>query len=232
MLTWLQETYNAQVVTFTADLGQDLADSTHLRKAEEKAKKFGAVATYTMDLREEFIRDYLIPGIKANCWYQGTYPLSTALGRYIISKYAVEIAHKEGADAVAHGSTGKGNDQVRFDVTIKALDPSLKMIRPIIEWGMGRDDELKYAAAHKIPILNVNKKFSTDENLWGRSCECDIIEHPEEIPPTESLEWSAPRDKWPNEPEILKVHFKQGAPCGLNDQMMSPLKIIEQCHLS
>jgi argininosuccinate synthase len=230
MLTWLQETYGAQVVTFTADLGQDLGDPTHLKNAEAKAKKFGAVATYTMDLREEFINDYIVPGIKANCWYQGAYPLSTALGRYLIAKYAVDIAHKEGADAVAHGSTGKGNDQVRLDITVKALDPNLEMIRPIIEWGMGRDDELVYADKHGIPILSANKKFSTDENLWGRSCECDIIEHPEEIPPQESLEWSPEYKKWPNEPEIVKIHFDKGVPCKWNDQAMSPLKIVEEAH--
>jgi argininosuccinate synthase len=230
MLTWIQENYGAKVVTFTADLGQDLADPTHLKLAEEKAKKFGAVATYTLDLREEFVNDYLVPGIKANAWYQGTYPLSTSLGRYVIAKHVVNIAQKEGADAVAHGSTGKGNDQVRLDITVKALDPNLKILRPIIEWGMGRDDELKYAAAHGIPIMKQNKKYSTDENLWGRSCECDIIEKPEEIPPQDSLEWTPPYDKWPNEPEIVKIGFKQGVPCAWNDKEMSAMNIIIEAH--
>lgn len=230
MLTWIQENYGAQVVTFTADLGQEMQDPAVFKTIEAKAKKFGAVATYTLDLRKEFAEEYIVPLIKANGVYQGTYPLSTAIGRYIISKHAVDIALKEGCDAVAHGSTGKGNDQVRFDVTVKALAPNLEMVRPIIEWGMGREDELIYAEKHGIPISKANKRFSTDENLWGRSCECDIIEHPEEIPPSDSLEWSAPRDQWPNEPEVIKVHFKQGVPCGVNDKEMSVLEVIEACH--
>ena len=230
MLKWIQDTYGAEIVTFTADLGQEMVDPSRFKAIEAKAKKAGAVATYTIDLREEFVQDYLVPTIKANAWYQGTYPLSTAVGRYLIAKKVVEIAHKEGCDAVAHGSTGLGNDQVRLDVTVKALDPNLKILRPMIEWGMGRDAEMEYAAKHGIEISSQNKKYSTDENLWGRSCECDIIEHPEEIPPADSLEWLATADKWPAEPEIVKIGFEQGEPVSFNDEKMATLQLIEKAH--
>jgi argininosuccinate synthase len=230
MLKWLQDKYNAEIVTFTADLGQEMVDPSRFKQIEAKAKKAGAVATYTLDLREEFVNDYLAPLIKANGFYQGTYPLSTAVGRYLIAKKVVEIALKEGCDAVAHGSTGMGNDQVRLDVMVKALAPDMTILRPMIEWGMGRDEELKYAADNGIEISSQNKKYSTDENLWGRSCECDIIEHPEEIPPGDSLEWLATSDKWPDQPEIVKIHFKQGIPVGLNDEDMSSLALIEKIH--
>ncbi|MHA1818876.1 MAG: argininosuccinate synthase [Promethearchaeota archaeon] len=230
MLKWIQENYNAEIVTFTADLGQEMVDPSRFKAIEEKAKAAGAVATYVVDLKEEFVNDYIVPVIKANAFYQDTYPLSTAVGRYLIAKKVVEVARKENCDAVAHGSTGMGNDQVRLDVQVKALAPDLKILRPMIEWGMGRDEELKYAEAHGIPISNQNKKYSTDENLWGRSAECDIIEHPEEIPPQDSLEWLNPPDKWPDEPEVIKIHFKEGVPCGLNDEDMKPIDVIRKVH--
>ena len=230
MLKWIQEYYNAEVVTFTANIGQEMVDQNKFKFIEEKARKAGAVAVYTLDLREEFINDYIIPVIKANALYQGVYPLSTAVGRYLIAKHVVEIAKKENCDAVAHGSTGKGNDQVRLDITVKALAPELKILRPIIEWGMGRDEELKYAQKHGIPILNANKTYSTDENLWGRSIECGIIEHPEEIPPQDSLEWLNHPDKWPNEPEIVKIGFEEGVPISVNDKKMSTMEVIETLH--
>jgi len=230
MLKWIQETYDAEIVTFTADLGQEMVDPTRFKMIEEKAKNAGAVATYTIDMREEFVDEYLVPTIKANAWYQGTYPLSTAVGRYLIAKYMVDIAHKEGCDAVAHGSTGMGNDQVRLDVTVNAMDPDLLILRPMIEWGMGRDEEMRYAKEHGIEISNQNKKYSTDENIWGRSCECDIIEHPEEVPPVDSLEWLQTSEKWPDEPEILKIGFKKGIPTSLNDKEMSTLELIEKVH--
>ncbi len=230
MLKWIKEEYGAEIVTFTADVGQEMVDPTRFKVIEEKAKNAGAVASYTLNLREEFVNEYLAPTIKANGWYQGTYPLSTAVGRYLIAKYMVEIAHKEGCDAVAHGSTGMGNDQVRLDVAVKALDPELIILRPMIEWGMGRDEEMAYAEKHGIPISNQNKKYSTDENIWGRSCECDIIEHPEEIPPPDSLEWLKKPEEWPDEPEIVKIGFKQGLPVSFNDQEMSMLEVIEKCH--
>ncbi|MBD3350392.1 MAG: argininosuccinate synthase [Candidatus Lokiarchaeota archaeon] len=230
MLKWIQEHYNAEIVTFTADLGQEMIDPSRFKQIEEKAKNAGAVASYTVDLKEEFVNEYIVPVIKSNAFYQGSYPLSTAVGRYLIAKKVVEIALKEGCDAVAHGSTGKGNDQVRLDVYVKAVAPQLKILRPMIEWGMGRDDEMKYAQKHGIPISNQNKKYSTDENLWGRSAECDILEHPNEVPPQDSLEWLSPPEQWPDEPEIIKIHFNQGIPSGLNDEDMSAYDVIEKVH--
>ncbi|MCP4763346.1 MAG: argininosuccinate synthase [archaeon] len=230
MLKWIQDEYNAQIVTFTADLGQEMVDPSRFKKIEEKAKKAGAVATYTVDMRDEFVNDYLVPVIKANGYYQGTYPLSTAVGRYIIAKKVVEIAVKEGCDAVAHGSTGMGNDQVRFDVHVNALAPNMKIIRPIIEWGMGRNDEIKYAAENNIEIDSQYKKYSIDENLFGRSTECDILEHPDKIPPQDAIGWLNPPEKWPDEPEILKIGFKQGVPVSFNDKEMIPREVIEQAH--
>lgn len=228
ILKWIQEKYNAQVVTYTSNVGQET--ETKFDTIREKAKKCGAVNVYIEDLRDEFTNDYLLPAIKANALYQGIYPISTSLARYLIAQHAVEIAKKEGCDAIAHGSTGKGNDQVRFDITVKALAPDMEILRPIIEWGMGRDDEIKYAKEHGIEVLNANKLYSTDENLWGRSIECGPIEHPEEMPPRDSTLWIAKPDQWPNEPEIVKITFKQGIPVAINDKEMKPTELIVKCH--
>lgn len=230
MLSWIQEEYGADIVTFTADLGQDIMDSHRFQEIEEKAKKAGAVATYTVDLKEEFATNYLTKVIKANGFYQGNYPLSTTVGRYLIAKKAVEIAKWEGCDAIAHGSTGMGNDQVRLDVTIKALAPELTILRPMIDWGMGRDIELQYAADHGIEISDQNKKYSTDENLWGRSCECDVIEIPEQIPPSDSLEWLETAEKWPKTPEIIKIGFQEGIPVSIDDKEYDLLSLIGLIH--
>ncbi len=230
ILKWLQDTYKAQVVTFTADLGQEFADPAHFKVIEEKAKKLGAVAHYTVDLKKKFITDYIFPSIKANALYQNVYPLSTSLGRPLIAIEAVKIAKKEGAEAIAHGCTGKGNDQVRFNVTIRAHAPEMEVLQPVIEWGMGRDDELKYAEKNGIPILKANKKYSTDENLYGRSCECDILEKPEEIAPEDSKEWTVAPEKAPNEPEIIKIDFEKGIPISLNDEKLDPVTLFLKIH--
>jgi argininosuccinate synthase len=228
ILKWIQETYKAEVVTFTANVGQE-TEST-FDKIKEKAAKAGAVACEILDLREEFINDYIVPSIKANAFYQGVYPISTSVARYLIAIKAVEAAKKHGCDAISHGSTGKGNDQVRFDITIKALDPNLEIIRPIIEWGMGRDDEIKYAQEHGIEVLSANKTYSTDENLWGRSIECGPMEHPDQVPPRESTSWIAQPEQWPNEPEYVKIGFKQGIPVAFNDEAMKPIDVVMKCH--
>ena len=230
MLTWLQEQYNAEIITFTADLGQEMADPKRFQEIADKAKNLGAIKTIVSDLKEEFAEEYLLPAIKANAWYQGAYPLSTALGRPLIAKKCVEIALEEGAEAIAHGSTGKGNDQIRIDVYAKALAPEIEMLRPMIEWGMGRKDELIYAEERGIPISSQNKKYSTDENMWGRSAECDILEQPEEIPPPDSLEWLKSYEEWPDEPEIVKIGFEQGKPVSINDEAMDLVKLIEVAH--
>jgi argininosuccinate synthase len=230
MLKWLQETYNAKIITFTADLGQEFADPTRFKDIEEKAYKLGAIKHYTVDVKDEFVKNYIFPTIKANGLYQGEYPLSTAVGRPLIAIEAVKIAQKEGADAVAHGCTGRGNDQVRINITCKAYAPELECLQPIIEWGMGRDEELKYAEKHGIPISKQNVKYSTDENLFGRSAECDILEHPEIEAPEDSKEWTTAPEKAPNEPEFVKIDFERGIPVALNDKKMDGVSLIGELH--
>ena len=169
-IKWLQDKGH-EVVTFTAEIGQN----EDLSKIKEKAENLGAKA-YALDLREEFVKDYVFPAIKANAMYEGGYPLATALARPLIAKYLVEIAKKEKAGAVSHGCTGKGNDKVRFEVTINALSENLKIISPMVEWGMSREEEIEYAKEHNIPVKSTKKSpDSTDENLWGRSAECGIL---------------------------------------------------------
>ncbi|HMF31950.1 MAG TPA: argininosuccinate synthase [Candidatus Lokiarchaeia archaeon] len=230
ILKWLQAEYGAEVVTFTADLGQTFADPTHFEVIEEKARNLGALAHYTIDLKEIFIKDYIFPAIKANALYQGVYPLATALGRPLIAIEAVKIAKEVGADAIAHGCTGKGNDQVRFNVTIRAYAPEIEVLQPVVEWGMGRDDELKYAEERGIPIAKANKKYSTDENLYGRSAECDILEHPEEIPPEDAKEWTVSPENAPDEAEIIKIGFEQGIPVAINDEQLAPVDLFFKLH--
>lgn len=234
MLKWLQETYDAKVISFTANLGQEKEDPTRFQDIEKKAYDLGVEKHYTIDLREEFVRDYLFPTIKANGLYQGIYPLSTAVGRPLIAKYAVKIAKEEGADAVAHGCTGKGNDQVRLNVTAQAYAPDLKILMPLVEWGMmgiGREEEVEYAKEHGIAVSTAAKKYSIDENMFGRSIECGILEHPDEIAPEDAFMWTTNPVDAPNEPEIVKISFDKGIPVGLNDKVIDPIDLIEELHV-
>ncbi|MEM3715272.1 MAG: argininosuccinate synthase, partial [Nitrososphaeria archaeon] len=162
-IKWLQEKYGYDVVTVALDVGQ----GEDFKEIERKAYEIGAVKHYTINALDEFVKDYINPAIKSNALYQGKYPLSSALSRPLISKYLVEIAERENADAVAHGSTGKGNDQVRFEVTIKALNPNLKVIAPVREWNLNREEEIEYAKKHGIPVKATKKSpYSIDQNLW------------------------------------------------------------------
>ncbi len=230
MIKWLQETYGAKIYTFTADLGQEFADPTRFKQIEEKAYKLGAVKHFTVDLKETFVKEYIIPTIKANGLYQGVYPLSTAVGRPLIAIEAVKVAQKEGITVLAHGCTGKGNDQIRLNITAEAYGPEMEVLQPLIEWNMGRDEELKYAQQHGIPISSQNKKYSTDENLFGRSAECDILEHPEIEPPEDSKEWTTSPEKAPDKPEYITINFEEGVPVGLNGEKMSTVALIGQLH--
>jgi len=229
MIKWLQETYSAKIYTFTADLGQEFADPTRFKEIEEKAYKLGAVKHYTVDLKEKFVKDYVFPTIKANGLYQGIYPLSTAVGRPLIAIEAIKIAKKEGISVVAHGCTGKGNDQIRINITANAYAPEIEVLQPLIEWNMGRDEELKYAERYGIPV-NKYKKYSIDENLFGRSAECDILEHPEIEPPEDSREWTVAPEKAPNEPEYITINFEEGIPVGLNGEKMSSIDLLRILH--
>ncbi|PKP54466.1 MAG: argininosuccinate synthase [Candidatus Altiarchaeales archaeon HGW-Altiarchaeales-3] len=221
-IKWLQD-QGHEVVTFTAELGQN----ENLIEIKKKAEKLGAIA-YAIDLRDEFVKNYVFPAIKANALYEGVYPLATALARPLIAKHLVEIARKEKADAVSHGCTGKGNDKVRFEVTINALCENLKIISPIVEWGMTRDEEINYAKENNIPVKSTSESpYSIDENLWGRSCECGILEHPEEEPPEDAYEWTTNPENAPEKPEYIEVVFEKGIPTALNGEKLNGVRLIE-----
>ncbi|MEM1673637.1 MAG: argininosuccinate synthase [Candidatus Bathyarchaeia archaeon] len=224
MIKWLQEKYNASVITVTLDVGQ----KEDLKAIEEKAYKLGVLKHYSIDAKEEFVKNYVFPAIKANALYEGKYPVSTALSRPLIASKLVEVAELEGANAVAHGCTGKGNDQVRIEVSVKALNPKIKIIAPVREWGMTRDAEIEYAKKHGIPIpVDKAKPYSIDQNLWGRSIECGILEYPEKEPPEDAFEWTVPPEKAPEEPEYITIGFEEGVPKTLNGVAMDPVELIE-----
>jgi len=224
-LKWLQEEYGAEVITYTADLGQ----GKELDPVEGIAKGTGATKVYIEDLKDEFVRDYVFPALKAGAIYQSKYILATALARPLIGKRLVEIAESEGADAVAHGCTGKGNDQVRFDVTTMALNPELKVIAPVREWDMkSREEEIEYAAKHNIPITVTKKSpYSIDANLWGRSIECGDLENPWNEPPEEIYELTVSPENAPGKPTYVEIEFQAGEPVKLNGEEMSPVELID-----
>jgi len=223
---WLREHYDADVITLTLELGQG---TENLKEIENKAKKLGAIKTYSLDARYEFVKDYVNKAIKANALYEGKYPVGTAIGRPLIAKWLVKIAEKEKADAVAHGSTGKGNDQVRFDVTVKALNSRLKVIAPVREWGMTRDAEIQYAKEHKIPIpVTVKSPYSTDENLWTRSIESGLLENPMNEPKEDAFKWTKNPEKAPKKVQYIEIEFKEGVPVGLNGRKMNEVELIQK----
>lgn len=221
----LQKEYKSDVVTFTLELGQGEAD---LKDIEAKAKKLGAVATYSVDARKEFFDDYITKAIKANALYEGKYPIGTSIARPLIAKKLVEIAKKEKADAVAHGSTGKGNDQVRFDVTFRALDPSLKIIAPIREKWMSREESIDYAEKNGVPLGGITKKkiYSIDENLWTRSIEGGPMEDAMTEPPEDAFKLTVSPDKAPDKPEYVTIGFEKGIPISLNGKKMSGVELV------
>ncbi len=225
-LKWIKEEYGSEVITFTADLGQ----GKELDQIEERAKKTGASKVYIEDMKDEFVMNYVFPALKAGAIYEGKYMLATALGRPLIAKRMVEIAHAEGADAVAHGCTGKGNDQVRIDVATIALDPKLKVIAPLREWSMkSREEEIEYAQKHNIPVPVTKKSpYSIDFNLWGRSIECGILEDPWIEPPEDVFEITAPLEKTPEKPTYIEIEFKSGIPIKLDGKEMSSVDLINK----
>ena len=225
MIHWLKEKYGYDVVTLTVDVGQ--ADD--MAEVESKSKLVGAVKHYTLDAKREFVEDYVYPAIRANALYESKYPISTALARPLIAKKLVEIAHKEKATAVAHGCTGKGNDQVRFEVTIKSLDPSLKIVAPVREWKLSREEEIRYAEKNGIPIpVDLENPYSVDQNIWGRSVECGILEGPNNEPPSEAYEWTNAPQKAPDNPEYVTIEFDKGVPVSVNGKQLGPINIIEK----
>ena len=221
-IAWLKEKFNADVITVTVDVGQ----KEDFKKIEERAYKAGATKHYLVDAKEEFVEKYIKPAIKANALYEGAYPLGTALARPLIGEKVIEIARKEGADAVAHGATSKGNDQVRFEAAFKALAPDIKIIAPIRMWGMTRREEIEFAKERGIPISEESKKYSIDENLWSRSIEGGPLEDPWNEPPEDAFEWTVNPTKAPDEPEYLEISFEKGIPTAINGEKMKLIDII------
>jgi argininosuccinate synthase len=219
---WIKEKYGLDVVTCTVDVGQQ----EDLSGIGDRAREIGAVNHYQIDAKEEFANDFVFPSIRTNSLYEGSYPLSTALARPLLAEKLVLVAEKEGAVAVAHGCTGKGNDQVRFDVTVKAMNPDLKIIAPIREWDMNREDEIKYAQKNFIPIKVSKSIYSTDQNLWGRSIESGPLEDPFVEPPEEAFEWCVPARKAPDKPEYLEIEFEKGVPVVADGKKLSPVELI------
>ncbi len=205
----------------------DVGEAKDPERLSVKARKAGAVAVEIIDAREELVRDYCFPALQANALYQGIYPLSAALSRPLIAKHLVEVAHKHGATAVAHGATGKGNDQVRFDLAVKGLDPKLRIVAPQRAHNITRDAALAYAAEHDIEVQATKKSpFSVDENLWGRSIEGGVLEDPAAIPPEEAYAWTVNPADAPHQPEIVRVGFTHGLPTSLNGQTLSPATLV------
>lgn len=222
-LKWLQETYNLEVIAFAAELGQGL-DFSKLRR---KALNTGASRVYIEDLREEFLRDYVFPALKANAAYE-EYLLGTALGRPLIAKRLVEIAEKEGALAIAHGCSGKGNDQVRLEVGVSSLNPELKVFAPLREWSLkSREEEIDYAKKHNIPVSATRESpYSLDKNLWGSSIECGALEDPGKEPPAEIYLLTANPGQAPSEPTYLKIYFEEGLPRKLDGEDYSAVELV------
>ncbi|MEW5320956.1 argininosuccinate synthase [Geobacillus thermoleovorans] len=211
-IKWLQER-GYDVIACCLDLGE----GKDLDFVKEKALKVGAIKSYVIDVKDEFANEYALIALQANALYEGKYPLVSALSRPLIAKKLVEIAELEGAVAVAHGCTGKGNDQVRFEVSIKALNPDLDVIAPVREWSWSREEEIEYAKKHGIPIpVDLDSPFSIDQNLWGRSNECGILEDPWAAPPEEAYELTASLENAPDVPDVIEIGFEQGVPVTLN----------------
>src|SRR5262252_5398222 len=225
MVPWMGEKYNLDVVALTIDLGQ----GEDIERIRQKALKTGAIDAVAIDARNLFVDCFVFPALMAGAIYEGKYPLATALGRPLIAKLMVDVARDHNARAVAHGCTGKGNDQVRFDVTFKTLDQNLQIIAPVREWKMTRDEEIKFAAKHGIPVEATKESpYSVDLNLWGRSCEAGVLEDPWDEPPAEAFAWTVDPLKAPNEPEYLEIEFEHGRPVGLNGQSLDGVPLISR----
>ena len=227
MLKWIQDEYEAEVVALTVNLGQPGEDYEVVRG---KALHLGALECHVVDAREEFARDYVLPAIKANGLYGGGYPLFTALGRPLIAKLAVGQARASGCDTIAHGCTGKGNDQVRIESTVIAIDPGMKIIAPVRGWQMGREEEIRYARENGIPVKGGTETppYSIDDNLWGRSSEGGPIEDLDEPPRDDVFQLVTRPEEAPDEPEDVVVGFEVGVPVSLNGERLGLVELIER----
>jgi argininosuccinate synthase len=213
-IRWINEKYDLDVIAVTVDVGNE----KDFEVVRQKALRTGAIQAFIQDARDPFVRDFAIPSLQAGTLYQGVYPLATALARPLIAKILVDYARQEGASHVAHGCTGKGNDQVRFDVSIQALAPDLQIIAPVREWSMTRDEEIRYAQQHDIPVpVTADNPYSVDANLWGRSVEAGVLEDPWNEPPEAAYAWTINPRFAPEEPTYVTIDFERGIPVGLGD---------------
>jgi len=229
ILKWLIETYNCEVITFSADIGQE----DELDPIEEKAKKTGASKVYIDDLKETFVKDYVFPAFRANAIYEGQYLLGTSLARPLIAKRQMEIAAIEGADAVSHGATGKGNDQVRFELTYFSMNPGIKIIAPWREWNLtSRTALMEFAKKHNIPVPTTQAKpYSSDRNLLHISYEGGILEDPWNAPPDDMFTLSVSPKDAPDKHEVIEITFKQGDPVAINGKELSPAKLLKELNI-
>ncbi len=227
MLKWIQDEYDAEVVALTVNLGQPGEDYDVVRG---KALEIGASECHVVDAREEFAREYVFPAIKANAIYGLGYPLFTALGRPLIAKLAVDYARRTGCETIAHGCTGKGNDQVRIEATVATLAPELRVIAPVRSWRMGREEEVAYAREHGIPVKGGSESapYSIDDNLWGRSSEGRWIEDLDHAPEDDVFALVTRPELAPNEPELVEVEFERGVPVSLNGERLEPVALLER----
>jgi argininosuccinate synthase len=228
IITWLRETYGCEVIAFTADIGQ----GEELEPLRDKAIRTGASKIYIDDLREEFVRDFVFPMLRANAVYEGRYLLGTSIARPLIAKRQIEIAEKEGADAVSHGATGKGNDQVRFELTYFALKPGIRIVAPWREWTMkGREELIDYAAKHKIPVTATKSKpYSTDRNLLHISYEGGVLEDPWAESTADMYAMAVPVEKAPDKAEYVEVEYVAGNPVAINGRKLSPAALLAEAN--
>ncbi len=226
IVKWLQEKYNADIITVTGNLGQ----TKELLGVAKKAYKTGAKKVYIQDLAKEFVTEYIFPVLKAGAIYEHDYPMATAIGRPLLAKALVEVARREHCTMVAHGCTGKGNDQVRFEVSIAALAPDLKVLAPLREWEFkSREEEIAYCEKHKIPVSATKKTpYSIDENIWGTAVECGALEDPMAEPPADAFQHTVSPEEAPNHPVFVTIKFREGVPIGLNGKRIRPVELLKK----
>ena len=224
-IKWIKDTYQMDVVALTIDLGSEKS----LPEIRQRALDVGAIDARVVDGRDLFLKHFAFPALQAGAIYEKEYPLATAIGRPLIAHLLVEVAHEVGAKAVAHGCTGKGNDQVRLDVSVKALDPELQIIAPVREWKLSRPEEIEYARVNNIPIpASVDSPYSTDVNLWGRSVEAGILEDPWAEPPAEVWLWTKEADQTPNKAQYVEIEFEAGIPTALDGEALDGVTLVQK----
>jgi len=222
---WLNEKYGCEVIAVTVDVGQ----SDDLKDAMRRAKSIGASRAWVVDAKKEFVDNYVLPALKANSLYEGNYPLGTAIARPLMVAKLVDMAKRLGANVIAHGCTGKGNDQVRFEVSIMALAPDMEILAPTRDWGMTREEEIAYAKEHGIPVpVSVEAPYSIDESVWGRAVECGVLEDAWAEPPEDVFAWTKGIDGSLDAPEYLEIGFEQGKPTTMNGSPMELLDIVKK----